>query len=480
MEIREIESCKEDIINIASKMRHIKDMTLGDIGLMLTLHAEITGTKESIVDLKDISVEEYSDLINNMTNLFTVCTQYILDLDDYRDLRNLRTPSDLDEHLLHLIDILTETVNNEKDDLSTTMLENSRALGYFIWSCILSKDLRGYLIDPTLLDFEPVMSMIEEYEECDFLSNGYPMLKPLESRKILHEIFSKRKIQVIDQINERFKKSFIEETNNYDLTKEESILISELREYMLLKVTSRRGSCSDVEEFKQELIKMHEDKMIEIIKNFNELHNNTSIALQKANDEILSNLDLSEGIEFKNILTIYQDYLSEHIECLIDNILEIRHINECINRILVKFELTSSKVNSDKLALLRCNKTSKEIKYWIDTLLTEYQNTLLYYADYCQKEIIRRYKEYSEKSNVPEINLEQLLQTSEKRLNKTFKNIPSYRKLNKLAKQNGYTKIRDNGDHGIFRRYDGSTVVIPQGRSIGKGLSFKIQKDLEK
>lgn len=480
MEIREIESCKDDIIRIASKMSYMKDVTLSDVALMLTLHAEISDTKGSIIDLKDIATENYSDLINNMTNLFSVCTQYTLDLEDYIDLRYLRTPADLSEHAVYLIDILSETVNDVKNNLSTTMLQNSRALGYFIWSCILSRDLRGYLLDTTLDDFKPVMHMIEEYEECDFLSEGYPMLKPLESRKILYEIFSKRKIQSIDQINERFKKSFIEGTNDFSLNKEESRLLSELREYMLFKVTSRRSGCSDVEEFKQELIKMHEDKMIEIIKNFGDLHNKTSIALQNANEEILANLDLSEGIEFKNILTTYQNYLSEHIECLIDYILEIRHINECINRVLVKFELTSTKANSDKLALLRSSKTSKEIKYWVDTLLTEYQDTLLYYADYCQKEIIRRYKEFNENSNVPEINIEQLLQTSEKRLNKTFKNIPSYRKLNKLAKQNGYTKIRDNGDHGIFRRYDGSTVVIPQGRSVGKGLSFKIQKDLEK
>lgn len=54
-----------------------------------------------------------------------------------------------------------------------------------------------------------------------------------------------------------------------------------------------------------------------------------------------------------------------------------------------------------------------------------------------------------------------------------------YRDLNAIAEQNGFNKIRQKGDHGIFRRNDGSTIVIPQGRKIGKGLSLKIQKDIK-
>ena len=53
--------------------------------------------------------------------------------------------------------------------------------------------------------------------------------------------------------------------------------------------------------------------------------------------------------------------------------------------------------------------------------------------------------------------------------------IDDYRKLNKLASDNGFKYIRCKGDHGIFKNNNG-LVVIPQGRSIGKGLSFKIQK----
>lgn len=53
--------------------------------------------------------------------------------------------------------------------------------------------------------------------------------------------------------------------------------------------------------------------------------------------------------------------------------------------------------------------------------------------------------------------------------------ISDYKRLNKLAKDNGFNLVRCKGDHGIFKN-DTGLVVIPQGRSIGKGLSFKIQK----
>lgn len=55
--------------------------------------------------------------------------------------------------------------------------------------------------------------------------------------------------------------------------------------------------------------------------------------------------------------------------------------------------------------------------------------------------------------------------------------IDDYKRLNKLAIDNGFEYIRSKGDHGIYKNKNG-LVVIPQGRSIGKGLSIKIQKSI--
>lgn len=58
--------------------------------------------------------------------------------------------------------------------------------------------------------------------------------------------------------------------------------------------------------------------------------------------------------------------------------------------------------------------------------------------------------------------------------------IDDYKDLNKLAINNNYTMIRAKGSHGIFSNGKGNIIVIPQGRTIGKGLSLKIQKDILK
>ena len=48
-----------------------------------------------------------------------------------------------------------------------------------------------------------------------------------------------------------------------------------------------------------------------------------------------------------------------------------------------------------------------------------------------------------------------------------------------MAKSFGYDKVRQSGDHGVFKNLDGKTIVILQGRNIGKGLSLKIQKKIK-
>lgn len=57
-------------------------------------------------------------------------------------------------------------------------------------------------------------------------------------------------------------------------------------------------------------------------------------------------------------------------------------------------------------------------------------------------------------------------------------NLENYREINKLAEDNGYEKIRQQGDHGIFMDENNNLVVIPQGRKVGKGLSKKICKQI--
>lgn len=75
---------------------------------------------------------------------------------------------------------------------------------------------------------------------------------------------------------------------------------------------------------------------------------------------------------------------------------------------------------------------------------------------------------------------EEIIETLVNKVKSEEHSIKSYMELNRLAKKAGYDKVRQKGDHGIFKKLDGTVVVIPQGRAIGKGLNIKIQKDIER
>lgn len=72
-----------------------------------------------------------------------------------------------------------------------------------------------------------------------------------------------------------------------------------------------------------------------------------------------------------------------------------------------------------------------------------------------------------------------LINKSQNNKKNIYRYIDKYSELSKLAIRKGYKLIRSNGGHGIFKHKKlKKTVVIPQGRKIGKGLSIVIQKQL--
>lgn len=75
------------------------------------------------------------------------------------------------------------------------------------------------------------------------------------------------------------------------------------------------------------------------------------------------------------------------------------------------------------------------------------------------------------------INLNDVEDISEDK-DESVKFIDDYKLLNKLAENSGFVYDRSKGDHGIFKNAIGNIVIIPQGRTIGKGLSIKIQKSI--
>lgn len=115
---------------------------------------------------------------------------------------------------------------------------------------------------------------------------------------------------------------------------------------------------------------------------------------------------------------------------------------------------------------------SKIINFGINTLMKELYD-LLDSILYDVVDIIK--KVYTEKCKSQSVEIENKVETH---ITKML-NLYSSRELNSLAKSKGFEKHRQKGDHGIFKRLDGTVVVIPQGRCVGKGLSCKIQKTIQ-
>lgn len=84
---------------------------------------------------------------------------------------------------------------------------------------------------------------------------------------------------------------------------------------------------------------------------------------------------------------------------------------------------------------------------------------------------------YAEDNNTEYENNKDILCRINEKFSDYNTKILGYKELNKLANKAGYTFDRQKGDHATFVK-DGKIIVIPQGRTIGKGLSIKIQKDI--
>lgn len=212
----------------------------------------------------------------------------------------------------------------------------------------------------------------------------------------------------------------------------------------------------------------------------------------KINDIIHEfNLNKIDYIQCKvtpdNINNLYQELL-----CKLNDIVHEESIETTMEELLCsmskRVQLTSShvhmlcvvsaskgvsKIYERKERYINCNLITK-LYYWGDYLLSRLFDSTEYIANYIYNALTEQISCEVSKQSLTEFN-----STVGERVNKErerYSKLYRSRELNKLARDYGYRKVRQRGDHGVFKREDGHIVIIPQGRSIGKGLSCKIQK----
>ncbi|WP_394863412.1 type II toxin-antitoxin system HicA family toxin [Paraclostridium bifermentans] len=172
-----------------------------------------------------------------------------------------------------------------------------------------------------------------------------------------------------------------------------------------------------------------------------------------------------------NIYLKYEDIIKDVCEVVFDNITILDIYDNSLLQ-LIKFPEIKGTGTSLRKAK-ECSGRLYEFRDFIYDYLTSSLLNVTLHSDLELNDKIKSIIE-SKYATVNDTDLE-----IDKRLEKeTFKYLDKYRDLNNVATESGYTKVRQKGDHGIFKRTDGSTVIIPQGRNVGKGLSYKIQKDI--
>ena len=118
----------------------------------------------------------------------------------------------------------------------------------------------------------------------------------------------------------------------------------------------------------------------------------------------------------------------------------------------------------------RCIFRAESLKSVVKVILQEFDELLDESLEEVKLEIDRRL-------NLIQANVTEEEPIDEKKRKEDYKH-RTYRQLSSMAREKGYELIRCTGDHGIFRNKKGNTVVIPQGRDIGRALQERIVKDM--
>lgn len=222
-----------------------------------------------------------------------------------------------------------------------------------------------------------------------------------------------------------------------------------------------------------DLLDKYDAKVNEIIHEFNQNkveyigESITSDTVDKLYMELINRLNnIIHGEEVENTFEDLINKMSRRTQLTISHVRLI-----CV----VSASKGVAKVYARKERYINYNIISK-LYYWGDYLLRRLFDSTDYITSYIHNCLLEQISCTNIKHKLNETNIKIVEIVNKER--ERYSNLYRSRELNKLAKDCGYRKVRQKGDHGVFKKEDGQIVVIPQGRFIGKGLSYKIQKSV--
>lgn len=389
---------------------------------------------------------------NSLEEFISVCNT-----DGLKYLKNIFIKSDLKK-----IELLVT-----KEEFFNTLLE------------VISITVFTYYCKKTVFNTEEGLNSCKKTLRADFLDDGYSLFGYYIYQYILY-------IYIEENISDKFEDELI---SNGSISKKHylnpNIAISRLS-----LVDSCILRASENESFLDHGIKV----LLDYIDKFIE----TSVdAAEDRLEKIIESkeIDVNMYIEKLNTLEGFSSYedLKSYVLDLMSNDLKQSEIRgdlvlQCADIISI-LKMFTTKLKQWQKDFNSSSARRSKFKTLRDTFINLANFLQEYLITRTMEETIYRDKELLEftKSSIrrylndmknEQINENQL----DTEINHLFRNnestIYDYKELNKLANDFGFEATRQAGSHRIFKKSDGTTVVIPQGRAIGKGLNLKIQKDI--
>ena len=173
----------------------------------------------------------------------------------------------------------------------------------------------------------------------------------------------------------------------------------------------------------------------------------------------------------------------KHLEFISHNCINTmsKLVDQVINTVLAELQDYEDKLSSDinKQSLYRIKSELEKERGNSEVIdLLGYLADHIGTDDYDFEEISKRLLKALFENNNNDIEIEKEI-IKKKKASYSKTKMYKYQELNKIAEENGFELLRHNGDHGIWSRQEPpATIIIPQGREIGRGLQLRILKTL--
>lgn len=341
----------------------------------------------------------------------------------------------------------------------------------------------SFLNETSIEEINNLCDLFKDRYKMDYFDYDESFFPDKESFFKFLSTLSKRQKEEFLLLKEKAEECYLS-SNDYrnNLSKSEIELLDIARLYSI-RYTFSMCTSDEIRSISKKCTKYFEDTLLEeydlscreldslelLLSNFvqSKIDTITLSEINDINDFIQSNLD--------DILSFVRKNLNE-----INSILEFIHKytkNYIKNmNLILDATIKDNPTTTFRKKLISIKKNNDIGFYWMWSIIENIKDLILFYMNYFVRTVFDMYNTQLEQSNKEHntINLEISNFNIDTKLNK----ILSYKQLNKIANNNGFQKLRQNGDHGIFKNENGDLIVIPQGRAIGKGLNLKIQKDI--